>query len=118
MTESTGRSRRPRARSSHWRAGCPESGHGRFGGRPDGKGPAQQAPRRPADPTRTVRDQFLVELDDDRAARIEHLPELNRLFTAWVETVYHRTVHSETGQPPIERWLGSIPKPLPLPSPR
>ncbi|MEU2718927.1 Mu transposase C-terminal domain-containing protein, partial [Streptomyces sp. NPDC007205] len=46
-----------------------------------------------------------------------HLTELNRLFTAWVETVYHRTVHSETGQPPIERWLGSIPKPLPLPSP-
>ncbi|MFE2431601.1 hypothetical protein ACFXJ5_33310 [Streptomyces sp. NPDC059373] len=26
-------------------------------------------------------------------------------------------MHSETGQPPIERWLGSIPKPLPLPSP-
>ncbi|MGW4994321.1 hypothetical protein ACWEQ3_43025 [Streptomyces mirabilis] len=53
----------------------------------------------------------------DRAARIEHLPELNRLFTAWLETVYHRTVHSQTGQAPIERWLGSIPKPLPLPSP-
>jgi len=33
-----------------------------------------------------------------------------------VETVYHRAVHSEIGQPPIERWLGSIPKPLPLPS--
>ncbi|MEU9858990.1 Mu transposase C-terminal domain-containing protein [Streptomyces sp. NPDC047974] len=49
--------------------------------------------------------------------QIEHLTELNRLFTAWVETVYHRTVHSETGQPPIERWLGSIPRPLPLPSP-
>ncbi|WP_307630813.1 Mu transposase C-terminal domain-containing protein [Streptomyces turgidiscabies] len=25
-------------------------------------------------------------------------------------------MHSKTGQPPIERWLGSIPKPLPLPS--
>jgi hypothetical protein len=33
-----------------------------------------------------------------------------------VETVYHRAVRSETGQPPIERWLGSIPRPLPLPS--
>jgi putative transposase len=79
-------------------------------GRPQGRGKIERF-------FRTVRDQFLVELDDVRAARIEHLPELNRLFTAWVETVYHRTVHSETGQPPIERWLGSIPKPLPLPSP-
>ncbi|MFI6689645.1 Mu transposase C-terminal domain-containing protein [Streptomyces sp. NPDC050485] len=25
-------------------------------------------------------------------------------------------MHTETGQAPIERWLGSIPKPLPLPS--
>jgi putative transposase len=64
-----------------------------------------------------VRDQFLVELDENRVGQIEHLTELNRLFTAWGETVYHRTVHSETGQPPIERWLGSILKPLPLPSP-
>ena len=30
-----------RSRSSHWRAGCPETGHVRFGGRPRGKGPAQ-----------------------------------------------------------------------------
>lgn len=28
--------------------------HVRFGGRPDGKGPAQQAPRRPADPTKKL----------------------------------------------------------------
>ncbi|MGW3199147.1 Mu transposase C-terminal domain-containing protein [Streptomyces sp. NPDC001118] len=63
-----------------------------------------------------MRDQFLVELDEERVGQIEHLTELNGLFTAWVETVYHRAVHSETGQPPIERWLGSIPKPLPLPS--
>ncbi|MFE9404027.1 Mu transposase C-terminal domain-containing protein [Streptomyces sp. NPDC006530] len=62
-------------------------------------------------------DQFSVELDEDRVGQIEHLAELNRLFTASVETVYHRTVHSETGQPPIERWLGSIPRPLPLPCP-
>ncbi len=31
---------------------------------------------------RTVRDQFLVELDEERAGQIEHLTELNRLFTA------------------------------------
>ncbi|MEV6319511.1 DDE-type integrase/transposase/recombinase [Streptomyces sp. NPDC051776] len=79
-------------------------------GRPQGRGKIERF-------FRTVRDQFLVELDDERVGQIEHLTELNRLFTAWVETVYHRTVHSETGQPPIERWLGSIPKPLPLPSP-
>jgi len=30
--------------------------------------------------------------------------ELNRLFTAWAETVYHRRVHSETGQAPSRRW--------------
>jgi putative transposase len=79
-------------------------------GRPQGRGKIERF-------FRTVRDQFLVELDEERVGRIEHLTELNRLFTAWVETVYHRTVHSETGRPPIERWLGSIPKPLPLPSP-
>ncbi|MFC0058201.1 DDE-type integrase/transposase/recombinase [Streptomyces actinomycinicus] len=79
-------------------------------GRPQGRGKIERF-------FRTVRDQFLVELDEERVGQIEHLSELNRLFTAWVETAYHRTVHSETGQPPIERWLGSIPKPLPLPSP-
>ncbi|WP_371664618.1 DDE-type integrase/transposase/recombinase [Streptomyces sp. NBC_00280] len=78
-------------------------------GRPQGRGKIERF-------FRTVRDQFLVELDDRRVGEITHLTELNRLFTAWVETVYHRAVHSETGQPPIERWLGSIPKPLPLPS--
>ncbi|MFE5826604.1 DDE-type integrase/transposase/recombinase [Streptomyces erythrochromogenes] len=78
-------------------------------GRPQGRGKIERF-------FRTVRDQFLVELDDKRVGQIEHLTELNSLFTAWVETVYHRTVHSETGQAPIERWLGSIPKPLPLPS--
>ncbi|WP_371681004.1 DDE-type integrase/transposase/recombinase [Streptomyces sp. NBC_01276] len=79
-------------------------------GRPQGRGKIERF-------FRTVRDQFLVELGDERAGRIEHLTEMNRLFTAWVETVYQRTVHSETGQPPIERWLGSIPRPPPLPLP-
>ena len=44
---------------------------------------------------RTVRDQFLVEIDDG----IE-LAELNRLFSAWLEVVYHRRAHSETGAAP------------------
>jgi putative transposase len=28
---------------------------------------------------------------------VADLLELNRLFAAWVETSYHRAVHSETG---------------------
>jgi transposase InsO family protein len=61
---------------------------------------------------RTVRDQFLVELADSSAAELAErtltpaagLLELNALFTAWVESVYHHQVHSETGQPPLARW--------------
>jgi transposase InsO family protein len=61
---------------------------------------------------RTVRDQFLVEVTDtnldDLAGRqltpAAGLLELNALFTAWVESVYHHRVHSETGQTPLARW--------------
>ena len=54
---------------------------------------------------RTVRDQFLVEITEAAPpSAITGLAELNRLFTAWVETVYHRRVHSETGAPPLRRW--------------
>ena len=48
---------------------------------------------------RTVRDQFLVEIDDGIG-----LAELNRLFSAWLEVVYHRRVHSETKAMPLERF--------------
>jgi putative transposase len=60
---------------------------------------------------RTVRDQFLVEVDDG----IE-LAELNRLFSAWLEVVYHRRVHSETGQTPLERFDAAGAPPLPTPA--
>ena len=50
---------------------------------------------------RTVREQFLVELEARGGAG--NLIELNELFGAWLEGVYHRTVHSETGQTPLER---------------
>jgi putative transposase len=61
---------------------------------------------------RTVREQFLVEIvdtsaDELAAAGTDHrsaLLELNRLLTAWIETEYHRRVHSETGQSPLDRW--------------
>jgi putative transposase len=60
---------------------------------------------------RTVRDQFLVEIDDG-----VELPELNRLFSAWLEVVYHRRVHSETGQTPLERFDAAGAPPLPTPA--
>ncbi|MFI6689643.1 DDE-type integrase/transposase/recombinase [Streptomyces sp. NPDC050485] len=44
-------------------------------GRPQGRGKIERF-------FRTVRDQFLVELDDRRVGEIEHLTELNRLFAA------------------------------------
>lgn len=62
----------------------------------------------------TVRRQFLVEL----AARdgAGDLGEVNRLFAAWVEGVYHRRVHTETDQPPLERFLAASPPKLPTPA--
>jgi putative transposase len=66
-----------------------------------------------------VREQFLVEVtgdpDDPSRHPVADLGELNALFTAWVETVYHRTVHSETGQAPLARWTAAGPVPLPTP---
>jgi putative transposase len=72
-----------------------------------------------ADPTETVRGQFLVEITgigEPGRHQVSDLAELNRLFTAWVETVYHRTLHSETGQAPIDRWQAGGPFPLPSPA--
>src|SRR6266540_1792492 len=61
----------------------------------------------------TAREQFLVELDTRGGAA--DLDELNRLFGAWVEGVYHHRVHSETGQAPMERFLAGAPPRLPTP---
>jgi putative transposase len=60
---------------------------------------------------RTVRDQFLVEIDDG----IE-LAELNRLFSAWLEVVYHRRLHSETGRTPLARFEAAGAPALPTPA--
>ena len=60
---------------------------------------------------RTVRDQFLVEIDDG-----VELPELNRLFSAWLEVVYHRRAHSETGQTPLARFDTAGAPRLPTPA--
>ena len=60
-----------------------------------------------------VRQEFLVEIGD--GSSVTDLAQLNKLFTAWYETVYHARPHGETGQPPIERWLAGAPFPTPSP---
>jgi putative transposase len=77
-------------------------------GRPQGRGKIERF-------FRTVRNQFLAELTGERAAQLTGLAELNRLFTAWTETVYHAREHSETGQPPLARWEAGGPFPVPVP---
>ncbi len=87
-----------------------------MGGRAERDPHTLLAPRRSADPTRTVREQFLAELTAPGAAeRVTDLATLNELFTAWVETVYHQRVHSETGQAPLARFLagGAVLTPSP-----
>jgi putative transposase len=74
-------------------------------GRPEGRGKIERY-------FETVRIQFLVEIEASPPTGLE---ELNRLFSAWVETVYHRRVHSETGETPIARLLAG--PALPIPSP-
>lgn len=93
-------------------------------GRPQGRGKIERF-------FRTVREQFLVEITgaentaqntgptspDGAGGRHEvgDLGELNRLFTAWVEQVYHRRTHSETDMAPLARWSAGGPFPLPTP---
>lgn len=59
---------------------------------------------------RAVRSQFVVEVE---ARGVASLGELNTLFSAWVEVVYHRRVHSETGEMPLERFMAPGPPALP-----
>ncbi|MGH9077958.1 MAG: DDE-type integrase/transposase/recombinase [Acidimicrobiales bacterium] len=59
---------------------------------------------------RTVRSQFVVEVE---ARGVASVGELNTLFSAWVEVVYHRRPHSETGETPLERFMTPGPPALP-----
>lgn len=91
-------------------------------GRPAGRGKIERF-------FKTVRDQFLVEISDavgDPGAdgpivgtgvgsSVDSLVELNSLFTAWVEQVYHQRVHTETEQAPLARFLAAGP-PVPVPA--
>lgn len=62
-----------------------------------------------------MREQFLVEVGD--GAQVKDLAEMNRVFQAWLETVYHRTVHSETGEAPAARWEKASPAERAVPEP-
>jgi len=65
---------------------------------------------------RTVREQFLVELTAPGALdAVTDLAHMNELFAAWVETVYHQRIHSETQHKPLERFLAAGPPTLPTP---
>ena len=61
----------------------------------------------------TVRAQFLVEIGDDQLASLE---ELNRLFTAWIETRYHHRRHRETSQSPLVRFTAAGIPAVPTPA--
>ncbi len=80
--------------------------------RPQGRGKVERL-------FNTVTSQFLSEItvldapvqrtvpgtgEDPAGTAIGSLQELNALFTSWVQMVYHRTVHSTTGQTPLARW--------------
>ncbi len=75
-------------------------------GRPQGRGKIERF-------FGLVRQEFLVEIGD--GSSITGLAQLNKLFTAWYETVYHTRPHGETGQPPIQRWLAGAPFPTTSP---
>ncbi|RPH62766.1 MAG: integrase [Chloroflexi bacterium] len=53
----------------------------------------------------TVRLQFMPEV---AVSSIASLDELNQSFWAWLELIYHQTVHSETGQAPLERYQQAV----------
>ena len=87
-------------------------------GRPQGRGKIERL-------NRTVRDQFLVEIDTAGpgvsgggiGSGCGSLAELNRLFTAWVHQQYHRSEHSETGATPADRYHAPRTTPTRRPDP-
>ena len=81
-------------------------------GRPQGRGKIERF-------FRTVTSEYIVEIasgEGEPGRQVTDLAEMNRLFTAWVETVYHRRVHSETAAAPLARWLEGGPYPVPAPT--
>ncbi|MDR1187542.1 MAG: DDE-type integrase/transposase/recombinase [Bifidobacteriaceae bacterium] len=73
-------------------------------GRPQGRGKIERF-------FNTVTSQFLTEVapagqEEGPAggSRVSSLEELNALFDAWLEQVYHKTPNETTGQAPADRW--------------
>jgi transposase InsO family protein len=54
---------------------------------------------------RTLRDQFLTNLDPKQPLSLE---ELNDRLWTWIETAYHRAEHSALGSTPLLRWQRDI----------
>ena len=54
---------------------------------------------------RTVREQFLANLDPKRLLSLE---QLNERLQAWIESVCHRAEHSALGTTPLLRWQKDI----------
>jgi transposase InsO family protein len=54
---------------------------------------------------RTVREQFLAAID---IKQVRTLEDLNSRFQTWLESAYHRTVHSAIETTPLVRWQRDI----------
>ncbi len=57
---------------------------------------------------RTIKEAFETEVR--RLKEPPTLAELNDLWRAWLDERYHRVEHSETGEPPLERWQRLLPQ--------
>ncbi|MFG1876490.1 DDE-type integrase/transposase/recombinase [Sphaerisporangium sp. NPDC049003] len=81
-------------------------------GRPQGRGKIERF-------FRTVNSEFVVEIASGQGEvgrQVGSLAEMNRLFTAWVEGVYHRRTHTETAMAPLARWMAGAPFAVPAPA--
>jgi putative transposase len=65
---------------------------------PEGRGKVERC-------FRTVREQFLANLDPKRLLSLE---ELNERLWAWIDNVYHGSQHSAIGATPLWRWQRDI----------
>lgn len=54
---------------------------------------------------RTITNNFIAEV---KASSIRTLDELNEAWVAWVDGIYNVTVHTETGEKPLDRWRAGL----------
>ncbi|MBI2337484.1 MAG: transposase [Deltaproteobacteria bacterium] len=72
---------------------------------PEGKGKCERW-------FKTVRENFLPQLS---LSDLESLEALNEALHAWIDGYYHRTPHSTTGEPPLERFIQHLKAARPAP---